>query len=317
MDAISLPYVVFFVSSVLIIFSTINYFAKERVAKQAVNRRLALLEKNESAVATLELLRRERGFFGDSRWGPLQTLQDWLTQSGLRMSRSAAFAAFLGFSSLVTVGVTRALDHHWIALPIGLVVSAVAAIAFIRFIRARRIAKFSRQLPEVLEIIVRSLRSGHPLPASLSLVARETRDPAGTEFGMAFDEVAYGLDVPTAIKNMSRRVGDPDLLYVLTSISIQSASGGNLSEILARLSTTIRERQKLRLRIGAMTAEGRLSGLVLTVLPILVFLVVSWLDPSYFGDVWDRPAFVNTMRVAIGLLIVGLIMIKRLVNFRY
>lgn len=317
MDGSTLPYILFFVSCVLVIFSAYNYFAKERVARRAANRRLAILETTASSVETLDLLRRERSVFGESRWRGLQVLEDWLVQSGLRLSRSALTAAFSAFLAGVMSATALLLDFRLIAFPIGALIGAALALWLVRFLRARRIAKFSQQLPEVLEMIVRSLKSGHPLPASFSLVARETRDPAGSEFGMVADEVAYGLDIPSAIKNLSRRVGDPDLLYLLTSIAVQSESGGNLSEILARLSRTIRERQKLRLKIDAMTAEGRMSGAMLTGLPFVVFGLVSWISPSYFGDVWDNPVFESTMRFAGVLLIVGHFMMKRLVNFKY
>lgn len=317
MDSSTLAYLLFFVSTVLVIFSAYNYFAKERVARQAVNRRLFVVESTGNNIEALNILRRERGIFGDSRWPALQTLQDWLIQTGLRFDRWGLFFAFTAFASGVTAMTAITLDFELKAFPIGAAISIVAAFVVLRSLRARRIAQFGLQLPEVLEVIVRSLRSGHPLPAAFSLVARETRDPAGTEFGMAFDEIAYGLDVTSAIKNLSRRVGDPDLLYVVTSIAVQSESGGNLSEILARLATTIRERQKLRLKIAAMTAEGRLSGVMLTALPFVVFFLISWISPEYFGAVWENPVFINTMRVAALLLLVGHVVMKRLVNFKF
>lgn len=317
MSSQDLPFVLFFVSSVLVLFSGYNYFTRERVARKAANRRLALLDTHESATTTLDLLRRERGILSGSRWPVVQKAQDWLLQSGLGLTRTRMIAALLGFCLFVTGGAILAFDFNPLALPAGLGGSILIVFLFVRYMRNRRIAQFSQQLPEVLEMVVRSLRSGHPLPAALSLVARETRDPAGSEFGMVFDEISYGLGVPTAIKNMSQRVGDPDLLYVVTSISVQAESGGNLAEILERLSKTIRERQKLRLKIGAMTAEGRTSGLVLTALPFVVTGVVLWVSPSYFGDVEDSPTFIWMMKLAGGLLIAGHFIIRGMVNFKY
>ena len=317
MDGTSLAYLLIFVSTMLVVLSTYNYFAKERVARLAINRRLSVLDETGNNTEALNILRQERGIFGDSRWPALQALRDWLIQTGLRFDRWGLFFAFAAFTSGVTTMTALVMDFELIAFPIGAALSIAITAFVLRFLRARRIAQFGQQLPEVLEIIVRSLRSGHPLPAAFALVAKESRDPAGSEFGMAFDEIAYGLDVTSAIKNLSRRVGDPDLVYVVTSIAVQSESGGNLSEILARLSTTIRERQKLRLKIAAMTAEGRLSGAMLTALPLVVFLLISWISPEYFGAVWEKPAFVNTMRVAGLLLIVGHVVMKRLVNFKF
>lgn len=317
MDNSSLVYLLFFVSTVLVIFSAYNYFAKERVARRAINRRLAVLESTGNNTEALDILRRERGIFGNSRWPALRAATDWLIQTGLRFDRWGLLTAFAAFASGVTAMTALTLDFQLIAFPIGAALSVVIALLFLRILRARRIASFGQQLPEVLEMIVRSLRSGHPLPAAFALVAKEARDPAGTEFGMAFDEIAYGLDITSAISNLSRRVGDPDLLFVVTSIAVQSESGGNLSEILARLSATIRERQKLCLKIAAMTAEGRLSGVMLTILPVVVFFLITWIAPEYFGAVWENPVFVTTMRVAGLLLIVGHFVMKRLVNFRF
>lgn len=317
MDSADLPYAIFFVSSVLVIFSGYNYFSRERVATQARNRRLALLQTHESAITTFDILRNERGLLGGWNTPGLQKAQDWLTQSGLRVRQTTLLAAFLAFTLFVTAGVGYALNFDAICVPIGFAASSVLAFSFIAYVRKRRIAQFSQQLPEVLEMIVRSLRSGHPLPAALSLVSRETRDPAGTEFGMVFDEVSYGRDVPSAIRNLALRVGDPDLLYVVTSITVQAESGGNLAEILERLSKTIRERQKLRMKIGAMTAEGRISGLVLTALPFIVVGVVSWVSPTYFGDVREHPTFIWMMKFCAVLLVIGHFIIKKMVDFRY
>jgi tight adherence protein B len=142
-------------------------------------------------------------------------------------------------------------------------------------------------------------------------------DPAGTEFGIASDEVTFGLDVPTAIFNLSKRVGAPDLLYLRTSISIQSQAGGNLGEILSRLARMIRERFKLARKVKSLTAEGRMSGIVLTVMPIVVFFIIKWLSPSYYGEVWQEPGFRKAMGVAIFLLLLGNYIIRRMVNFKY
>jgi tight adherence protein B len=184
-------------------------------------------------------------------------------------------------------------------------------------IRNRRILRFTEQLPEVLDIIVRSLKAGHPLPISLALVASEMPDPAGTEFGIASDEVTYGLALPAAMQNLSLRVGDPDSMFLVMATSVQMQTGGNLSEILGRLSKLIRDRFKLRRKIRALSSEGRYSAVALTVLPIVLFSVISLTAPTYFGAVWDNQIFRIAMVAAGMMLLIGYIVMVRMVNFKY
>ena len=133
--------------------------------------------------------------------------------------------------------------------------------------RRRRHAAFAARLPDAIDIIVRSLRAGHPVPVAISMVGRELPDPVGTEFGMVADEVTYGADIETALRNMMRRVGQEDLPLFVTSVGIQSSTGGNLSQILDNLSKVIRERFKMRRKIKGLSAEGRAGAMILNVTP--------------------------------------------------
>jgi tight adherence protein B len=142
------------------------------------------------------------------------------------------------------------------------------------------------------------------------------QDPIGTEFGMTSDEIAFGLDVNTAIDNLGRRVGQEDLLFFATAVNIQSRTGGNLAEILERLARLIRQRAKIRLKIRALTAEGRLSGMLMSLVPFFVFGAVSLLAPTYYGDVREHPATVPVLLFALLLLGIGHLVIRKMVNFR-
>lgn len=317
MSSDAVVYILTFVSATLLTLSVYNYYAKERVTQQQVNRRLTLMESTLDRGKVLELLRRERGLFGDSEWRIAQLLQLWLVQTGLRLDRKRLFLAAAALTITLTGLTFLGLGATPIALPIGLAVSGAALVFIIRVIRGRRIAKFQQQLPDVVDIIVRGLRAGHPLVTAFSLVAKETSDPAGTEFGIAFDEITFGLDVPSAVRNLWGRVGDPDLLYLVTAISVQTQSGGNLADVLTRLSYMLRERSKLRLKVQAMTAEGRLTSGLLTVLPLILMGAISLINPKYYGDVWNEPAFRTAMYTAGVLLFVGNIILRRLVNFKY
>ena len=183
--------------------------------------------------------------------------------------------------------------------------------------RSIRRVKIGDQLPEALDVMVRSMRAGHPVSVAVGLVARELPDPIGSEFGMTADEMTFGLDLETALKNMSARVGQIDIPFVVVAVSIQTKTGGNLSEVLANLSRVIRERFKLRLRVKAMSAEGKMSAVALSLIPLVVFLAVNALAPSFYGDVKDEPIIVPVALLTLALWATGVITIYRLVNFKY
>ena len=150
----------------------------------------------------------------------------------------------------------------------------------LRMARARRINRFSEQLPEAIDIVVRGLRAGHPFRVALGLVARELTDPIGTEFGILLDEITFGLDQQVAVDHLYGRVGQEDLSFVSTAVNIQSQTGGNLADILHSLSRLLRNRSKMRLKVRALTSEGRMSGLILSALPFLLFGMVVNCDQS-------------------------------------
>ena len=184
------------------------------------------------------------------------------------------------------------------------------------YLRRKRRNKFAALLPDAVDVLVRSLRAGHPLPIAISMVGREMSDPIGTEFGMTADEMTYGLDLETAMNNMNSRVGQDDLALLTVAVSIQAKTGGNLAEILSNLSKVLRARFKMRRRIKAVSAEGRISAIGLSILPFLVFGILSAVAPDFYGDVWHEPITQKILAFAVGLMSVGNIIMFRMVNFR-
>ena len=183
--------------------------------------------------------------------------------------------------------------------------------------RSQRIFAFTEQLPDAIDIIVRGVRVGLPFSTAIALVAREMADPIGTEFGMLADEIAFGLDVRTALQNLYRRVGQEDLLFLTVSLSVQTQTGGNLGEILTRLSRLMRSRAAMRLKVRALSAEGRASGCVLVRLSIHSGIVIDFLAPRYFDSVRSSEIFEPAIFFGLFLLIVGNIIMYRMVNFKY
>jgi tight adherence protein B len=287
----------------------------ERKIQNVVNRRLQLAQQVANPKDVLETLRRERGFIETDSPG-LQRWNDFLTQSGLRLdgkllviiafALSVAFFLLFGFLT----------GYGFIALGLGLIFAGLGMILFIIIARQQRIARFSEQLPDALDVIVRGVRAGYPFIVSLGLVAREMPDPIGTEFGMISDEINFGLNVHTALDNLYRRVGHDDLLFFIMAVKVQNQTGGNLAEILSRLSRLIRSRAMLRLKVRAISSEGRLSGIALTAMPFILFGLVTLLSPGYYRDVWDHPLMMPSLILGITLLLIGNFIIYRMVNFK-
>jgi tight adherence protein B len=183
--------------------------------------------------------------------------------------------------------------------------------------RSQRISAFGEQLPDAIDIIVRGVRVGLPLTSAIALVAREMPDPVGTEFGMLADEIAFGSDVRTALANLYRRVGQADLLFFTVAVGIQAQTGGNLAEILSRLSRMMRSRANMRLKIRALSAEGRASAITLSAFPFVIFLLINFISPAYYGDIRANPIVEPTIYFGLFLLLSGNIIMYRMVNFKY
>jgi tight adherence protein B len=186
----------------------------------------------------------------------------------------------------------------------------------LKFKRSRRQKKFGAQFADALDIIVRSLRAGHPVPISINMVAREMADPIGSEFGIVGDEITYGADLETGMRNLYFRIGQDDLPLFVTAVAIQSSTGGNLGEILENLSAVIRQRFKMRRKIRALASEGRASAMILSSLPILMFLVIQIITPDFYASVWHEDLTKICLAGAAAWMAIGNLIMFRMVNFR-
>jgi tight adherence protein B len=290
---------------------------RERKAQQSINRRLKLGSQGESPTDVFQALKSERGFADfDNAW--TGRLSDFWTQTGLRFNRNVLLLAICGLAVLYFFAFSFPLGGM---APLSLVLAVFTApltvFFFVHFVRKRRIKRFSEQFPDTLDVIVRGVRVGLPFTSALNLVAREMPDPVGTEFGMTSDEISFGLEMSTALHNLQRRVGQEDLLYFVIAISIQSQTGGKLAEVLTRLSRLIRQRAMLRLKVRALSAEGRMSGYFLSAMPFLLFGIISLMSPNYFTSVQDHPLIPPALALGLGALLIGNVMMYRMINFKY
>jgi tight adherence protein B len=289
---------------------------RDRKTQQSINRRLSLSSQGASATAVLETLKNERGF-ADFDNALLKRMSDFWMQTGLRFDRNLLLLAACGLAILFFFAFSIPLGFGIAPLGLALFAAALTVLFYLKIVRSRRIQRFSEQFPDTLDVIVRGVRVGLPFSSALNLVAREMPDPVGTEFGMTVDEIAFGLDVTTALQNLQRRVGQQDLLYFVIAISIQIQTGGKLGDLLARLSRLIRERTMLRLKVKSLTAEGRLSGVCLSAMPFVLFGIVTLMQPDYFTSVRDHPLIPPALVIGLTMLLTGNVMMYRMIHFKY
>jgi tight adherence protein B len=165
-------------------------------------------------------------------------------------------------------------------------------------------------------VFVRGLRAGHPIAAALDLLTVEMPDPIGTQFGLVVDEVTYGAELRDALLIMAERWDLDDMRRFVVSLSVQNESGGNLAEILENLSKVIRERQSMYLKVRALSSEGRMTGVMLTVLPVFTFVMLFILSPGFFLDVANDPIFVPGFVVLVAMYLAGFFMIRKMVDLK-
>jgi len=186
--------------------------------------------------------------------------------------------------------------------------------AYVWHKRKRRFAKFEQGLPEAIDLMVSALRAGHSLVAALRLVAFETDDPIGPEFRVCFEEQNYGLELRTAMDNLVTRVPLQDLRIIETAILIQKESGGNLAEVLDKTAYVIRERFRLRQQVRVHTAQGRLTGAILSFLPLVLGFAMYLLNPETMSVLWMRPLGVKMLYVSAAMTAIGTYIIHRIVD---
>jgi tight adherence protein B len=199
------------------------------------------------------------------------------------------------------------------ALLIGLLFG-FAPLAFVLYKRGQRFNQIEQELPESLELMVSALRAGHSLVAALRLVAYESPQPIAGEFRICFDEQNYGLELRTAMDNLVTRVPLQDLRIVVTAILIQKESGGNLAEVLDKASYVIRERFRLRRQVRVHTAQGRMTGWILSFLPLVLGLALYFVNPQTMSILWTRPIGIKLLYVSGTMTIVGALIIRKIVN---
>ncbi len=293
-------------------------FGKSISLNNRVNRRLDMLEKGAAREQVLEQLRNEMQQHMKSRSIPLYSLLAEKAQKAaiaftprqlIMLMGGLGVIAFLGLS----IGTDTAVPVRILA-SVGIGVGAV--FFWVNSKAKKRMGMIEEQLPDAVELMVRSLKVGHPFSSAITIVAKEIDDPLATEFGMIADQSAYGRDVGESLKEMAERLDMQDMRFLAVAVTIQQQSGGNLAEILAGLATVIRARFRLFRRVKAITAEAQWSGKFLSAFPLMCLGAIMVNDPGYYDEVIDHEYFIPACFFVGILLTINLVVMRVLTDIK-
>ncbi len=291
-----------------------------RVQRRRLQKRLNYLEGLDKRLAQGSLLKADT--LKDIPWlrqmlkriRRLEQLQELLLQADVNWSLSTFLMVMLGCGA---AGLTLGFFCRG---PLGALIGLGAGLflpyRLLKFKRNLRLKKFEKQLPEALDLLARGLKAGHAFASGLQMVGTEMPNPIGMEFFKTFKEYNHGMDLNNALINLCKRVELRELRFFTTAVMIQRETGGNLVDILEKIAGLIRERFKLRNQVKALTAEGRLSGLVLILLPPVVFLIMMKINPNYALLLVNHQKGRMIAMVALAFQALGVIAIRKIVNIK-
>ena len=296
----------------------LTVFGKSISLNNRVNRRLELLDKGGNREQVLDQLRKEMTQHMKSQSIPLYSILANKAQkaniafSPVQLMLIMAILAFVAF-----LGLTIGTDTE---APVRIAVSVLMGVGgvyiWVNNKAKKRTSMIEEQLPEAVELMVRSLRVGHPFSSAIGIVAKEVPDPLGSEMGVIADEAAYGRDMGDALKHMAERIDMQDLRFLAVAVAIQQQAGGNLAEILDGLAKVIRARFKLFRRVKAITAEAKWSGMFLSMFPLVALVAINLIEPNYYDDVKDTDVFVPACLAVAAFLVANIFVMRSLVDIK-
>lgn len=290
---------------------------KVGAVKRQVNRRLAVAETTKSLPDLVVQLRKQRGLNekGERKAG-WAWFNDLVVRSGVRYEPRRWIVIPVLCALMAGIAVFMVLK----SIPFAILAAPAAGVAFpilyLQFMAKRRAKALGSQLPGALEVIVRSLEAGHPVPTAVDLVGKEMPDPIGSEFGMAADEIAFGSTLEQAIGRMAERCRHPDVDLFAATVRLQEKTGGNLVGLLKMNANTVRERSRMRLKIQAASSEGRASALILTAAPCVACTLLMVSSPDYYGEIIHEPFIQIALGVVGGWMGIGNLIMRRMIDMR-
>ena len=306
-------------------FSIVLYVTRPTKEEADLGDRLAGLSKGGSGAATTavnaDILKREA--YSDlplinSLLQRLKLAADLNTL--IQQANSDWSVGRVIFGALLCAVIAGFLVGAWFhSVIFGLIIGLVAAngpYVYLRVKRSQRMRAFEATLPEAIDLLSRALRAGHSLTAGIEMVAREIADPVGAEFRRVFEEQNFGLPIREALLNLAKRIPVADLQFLITAMLVQKETGGNLAEVLDKTGAVIRERARLLGQLRIYTAQGRMTGWILGLLPFIVFLLMNMMNPGYAHMLISDPTGRKAVWVGLGLMSIGVWMIRKIVDIK-
>jgi tight adherence protein B len=307
----------------------VSWLASSRNVGKAINLRLKMIGQGRTHGETLNILRRPDSALpaglppmldrlGRKFESMLMAAQVTIPTGRLMLLilLTPIFMFFAIVLIMATLGVPIAFGRLLLVATFCGLFGAALPLMFFNFKATRTRKRMQEQFPVALDVFVRGLRAGHPIAAALDLLTVEMPDPIGSQFGIVVDEVTYGADLRDALEAMADRWMLEDMRMFVVSLSVQNETGGNLAEILENLSKVIRERASMMMKVRALSSEGRMTAIMLTALPVLAFTALFLVNPSFYLDVSDDPAFVPGFVGLILLYIIGFVSMRRMVDLK-
>lgn len=314
-----LIYILTFVAVILLVEGAyLTVFGKSISMNKRVNRRLEMLQNGERREDVLDQLRKEMTQHRKGAAIPIYSvLSDKARKANIAFSPQQLIGLMAGLSILAFLMLTIATNTSpAVRAIVGLAMGIGGVYVWVNNKAKKRLALIEEQLPDAVELMVRSLRVGHPFSSALASVAKEIRDPLASEFGVVSDEAAYGRDMGETLKGMAERLEIQDMRFLAVAVSIQQTSGGNLAEILDGLSKVIRARFRLFRRVKAITSEARFAGTFLSGFPLVALVGINLLDPHYYDEAMQHPFFVPACFVVGIFLVANIVVMKALVSIK-
>ena len=294
-----------------------------------INRRLRMISRGADREDIIAELRRNDPMLGHqpqgifSRW--MRKFRRNLMMAQVPFGPTQVLVAMIILFLVVTAVIVTAAWFKRFALTVGVIQLIVAVsgaiavftpVAVVSFLAQRKRRRMQEQFPVALDIFVRALRSGHPIASAIELLTEEMEDPIDSQFGLVSDEVSYGADLTDALHSMAERWDLDDIRMFVVCLAVQNETGGNLAEILENLSSVIRERASMYMKVRALSSEGRMTGWMLGVLPIFTFIFLFVMNPSFYLGVATDPIFYIGFPIMIMWYLMGIFMIRRMIDLK-
>jgi len=249
------------------------------------------------------------------RFPRVASLDDLILQAGYELKLSHFLALSFGMA-VISAAALELLKFPTLVVILGSLGGLIAPTLYLHHAKRQRLARIEQQLPSALDLISRAMRAGHAFPSALKMAGEELPAPIARDFEMVFEEISFGLDSQTALDKFAVRVPLPDVRHFVLAVSIQRATGGNLSVLLLNIAGLMRDRAKFKRSIRTLTAEGRLSAWILVILPFALGAVLHFINPGFIDVLFTDPIGLKLVWTALALMVLGIFWMSRIVNIR-